>query len=415
MDSTTESLEALLLYGEQLLKAGSTAYRTRRAIDILASKMGIEALSLEISFRSIAATAKRRGETVTLIREIVYPGVNSSRLMELHLLATAAPDGVLATDLIEGLKRIEAAVHRHSPAATSVAVGLACGAFAFLNGGALTEMVTASIAGGLGQRLRARLMHRHLSPYGTYAICGLVASTIYVMLANLLVHLGLDSETRHAAGFVSAVLFLVPGFPMISAVLDLLQHETTVGLSRLAYVLMLMLMAALGLSVVIDLANISIDAAVTPKMDVWPLTGARLLASFVGAFGFAILFNGSLRNAVCVGMLAILGNGLRLALARDYGLSLPLSTFAGALVIGFFASLIRRRVNEPRMSLTVAGSVMMIPGVYTFETLVHFSKGEILAGLETGFLTTFVVGAMALGLAVSRFLSEPASFRRPNP
>jgi len=415
LDSTTESLEALLRYGEQLLKAGSTAYRTRRAIDILACKMGIEALSLEIGFRSIAATAKRRGETVTLIREIVYPSVNSTKLMELHLLASAAPDGVHASDLIAGLKRIEGAVHRHSIAVTSVAVGLACGAFAFLNGGALTEIVTASIAGGLGQSLRARLMHRHLSPYGTYAICGLVASTIYVALANLLVHLGLDTETRHAAGFVSSVLFLVPGFPMISAVLDLLQHETTVGLSRLAYVLMLMLMAALGLSVVIDLADISIDAAVAPTMDLWTLTGARLLASFVGACGFAILFNGSLRNAICVGMLAILGNGLRLALARDYGLSLPFSTFAGALVIGFFASFIRRRINEPRMSLTVAGSVMMVPGVYTFETLVHFSKGDILAGLETGFLTAFVVGAMALGLAVSRFLSEPASFRRPNP
>lgn len=142
MDSTTESLEALLRYGEQLLKAGSTAYRTRRAIDILACKMGIEAMSLEIGFRSIAATAMRRGETITLIREIVYPSVNSTKLMELHLLASAAPDGVLASDLIAGLKKIEGAVHRHSNVATSAAVGLACGAFAFLNGGTMTEMVT---------------------------------------------------------------------------------------------------------------------------------------------------------------------------------------------------------------------------------------------------------------------------------
>jgi hypothetical protein len=71
----------------------------------------------------------------------------------------------------------------------------------------------------------------------------------------------------------------------------------------------------------IDLANISIDAAVAPKLDLWTMTLSRLLASFVGAFGFAILLNGSLRNVVCVGRLAILGNRLRLALAREYGLA----------------------------------------------------------------------------------------------
>ncbi|HYE39718.1 MAG TPA: threonine/serine exporter family protein, partial [Ramlibacter sp.] len=105
----------------------------------------------------------------------------------------------------------------------------------------------------------------------------------------------------------------------------------------------------------------------------------------------------------------------RLALARDYGMSLPLATFVGALVIGFFASYIRRYVNEPRFSLTVAASVMMVPGVYTFEMLVYFNKGDILAGLEAGFLAAFVVGAMALGLAVSRFLSERTPTGRPSP
>jgi uncharacterized membrane protein YjjB (DUF3815 family) len=55
------------------------------------------------------------------------------------------------------------------------------------------------------------------------------------------------------------------------------------------------------------------------------------------------------------------------------GLGLSLSAFAGALVIGFFAPLIRRQVSEPRISLSVPASVMMVPGVYTFETLVPFS------------------------------------------
>jgi uncharacterized membrane protein YjjB (DUF3815 family) len=143
-------------------------------------------------------------------------------------------------------------------------------------------------------------------------------------------------------------------------------------------------------------------------MDFAWLVGARILSSFVGAFGFAILFNGSWRNALCVGILAILGNGMRLAL-RDHGLSLPLSTFIGALVIGLFASLMRRWVDESRISLTVAAAVMMVPGVYTFQTLVYLNHGDILAGLRSGVLAGFVVGAMALGLALARFVGEPRS------
>lgn len=54
---------------------------------------------------------------------------------------------------------------------------------------------------------------------------------------------------------------------------------------------------------------------------------------------------------------------------------------------------------------------MMVPGVYAFQTLVLFNHGEILSALRAAVLVSFVVGAMAMGLATARFVSEPQWLR----
>jgi uncharacterized membrane protein YjjP (DUF1212 family) len=408
LDSLAESVTALLRFAEHLLKAGSTAYEARQTVHGLAARMGVDKLSLDLGLRSITATAQRGSDTVTVVQEIGLPGVNSTNLRELQLLARNARQGLLAQELNAALQLAEAAPHIHSSMVTCLAVGLACGAFAFLNGSGLTEMLAVALAGGTGQCLRMALVRKRLNPYMVFAFSGLCAAAAYVLLFDLFGLYRPHPEAWAATGIVSSVLFLVPGFPMITAALDLLQSETQIAMSRLVHVLMLLLMAALGMSVVIALVHIAIGSTAPPTMNLAWLIGGRVVASFVGAFGFAILFNGSYRNAVCVGGLAIAGNGIRLAL-RDLGLSLPLSTFTGALVIGFCAALIRRWTNESRLSLTVAAAVMMVPGVYTFDTLVHLNHGNILAGLQSGVLAGFVVGAMALGLALGRFICEPRS------
>jgi uncharacterized membrane protein YjjP (DUF1212 family) len=398
----------LLRFGEQLLKAGSTAFEARQAIRTLAPRMGIDDISLILGWRSIAATASRAGETITVARDIVLPGVHSTNLRELQLVAARAGDGLVANELDTAVQRAEAMPHAHPAWVICAAVGIACGAFAFLNGSGPAEILAVILAGGAGQYLRSALVHRRFKPYGIFAVCGLCTAAAYVLLFTLFDWYRPQPQARVATGMVSSVLYLVPGFPMITAALDFLHYETQVALSRLVHVLIMLLMAALGMSVVIALAHVTIGPAAVPNAQPAWLAGGRLLASLVGAFGFALLFNGSYRNAAYVGVLAIAGNGLRLAL-RDDGLGLPLATFAGALVIGLGASLLRLWVREARASLTVAPAVMMVPGVYTFETLVYLNRGEILAGLQSGVLAGFVVGAMALGLAISNVIFESRS------
>jgi hypothetical protein len=46
------------------------------------------------------------------------------------------------------------------------------------------------------------------------------------------------------------------------------------------------------------------------------------------------------------------------------------------------------------------------PGTYAFQAVVLLSRGDVLAGLKAAVLGGFVVGAMALGLAVARLITD---------
>ncbi|MGB8631594.1 MAG: threonine/serine exporter family protein [Xanthobacteraceae bacterium] len=61
------------------------------------------------------------------------------------------------------------------------------------------------------------------------------------------------------------------------------------------------------------------------------------------------------------------------------------------------------RFNVPRMAMTVAPIVTMMPGVYAFEMIVLFNHGRMLEALQASGSCGFVVGALAMGLATARF------------
>lgn len=397
------TLEVLLRFGTLMLRSGGTAFRVRESLRILAGKLGLEGIAIQLSLNAIFATGWRQGESGTVVREVGSPGVNAHRLTALEELSREAPRSV--EELAASLNAIELIPHYYTILQTSLAVGAACGAFAVLNGGIGVEVLAAGLGGWAGQLLRSLLLRRQLNQYAVSALCAVCASGLYCLIAMLLVRAGFGVP-RHTVGFISSVLFLIPGFPLIAGLLDLLQHEFTASLTRLAYASMLMLSAALGLSFVIAFIGFSIEPAAPRDLSLPVLLVIRAIASFVAGSGFAVLFNCSLWNVVQVGLLSIVGNELRLAL-RDADWGLPLATFAGAFAVGIMASLARGWIDVPRITLTVPGVIMMVPGLFAFDALVLFNLGEVTAALRATVLFCFGVGAMAMGLAAARFVTQP--------
>ena len=399
-----EALEVLLRFGAMMLRAGDTAFRVRESMGTLATNMGLDSLALHVTIGGMTATVRRDGEFATLATEIAPLGINASRIGELERLARASQPGLTVTKLSADLDAIDTAPPFNSVLTVALAIGLASGSFSYLNGGDLLGTGAAVAAGSLGQFARSLMFRRRLNQYAVTALCAILASGFYCLVVASLASTGFGPS--HAVGFISSVLFLVPGFPLVAALLDLLQHQTVAGISRLAYATLVLSAAAFGLSCVAAIAGLTPTSpiAVTHAADVLTLA-LRAVASFAGGCGFAVLYNSSLRTVFAVGCLAVLGNELRLSL-HDFGMQLPPATFLGALAVGLLASLVRSRLHEPRIALTVPSIIIMTPGIYAFDTVVFFNQGDVLAAIEAGATCGFIVGAMAMGLAAARFISD---------
>jgi uncharacterized membrane protein YjjP (DUF1212 family) len=384
-----------------MLRAGNTATRTREWIDVIARKIGFDAVSVGLSLDSITVSVRRSGEWVTIMREIGPPAINVWRIAELVRLARTLGPQPAPHEIATKLAEIESTAPRYSVLQIAAAVGAASAGFAFINGAAAPEMIAAAIGGGIGQWLRMWLSRRHFNQYGVAASSAAAASGTYVVAAAVARQFGFEF-THYPSGFIASVLFLVPGFPLIAGLFDLLQYQTVAAVGRLAYGIMILLAVALGLSLIIEVAGI--DLSRQPPLElVYPLKLLlRAVASLVAGAAFAMLFNSSPPTILAAGLLALVANSLRLVLS-DMGMMPAPAAFFAALVIGLVAVLADQRFNVPRLATTVAPIVIMMPGVYAFEMIVLFNRGQMIDALQASALCGFVIGALAMGLATARF------------
>jgi uncharacterized membrane protein YjjP (DUF1212 family) len=243
----TDALEMVLRFGVMMSQAGNTAVRTRKWIDAIAPKLGFEAISAIVSLDSMTVSVRCGSEGLTAMRELGPPGINVCRIARLEQLARTLRPQTPPAELGVALAKIESAAPRYSLMQVAVAVGLASGGLAFLSGAAAPETVAAAIGGGSGQWLRLWLTRRRLNQFGAAALAAIMASGLFVLVAAVGSHFGF-SFVHHPAGFIASILFLVPGFPLIAGLFDLLQYQTLAAVSRLAYGVMMLLAVAFGLT-----------------------------------------------------------------------------------------------------------------------------------------------------------------------
>lgn len=145
-------------------------------------------------------------------------------------------------------------------------------------------------------------------------------------------------------------------------------------------------------------------------MILWDFLQDMLLAA-VPAVGFGMLFNVPRAVLIHCGLLGAGGHGLRFLLLRA-GVPIELATLVAASAISFVGVWQAQRLRAHPKVFTVAAVIPMIPGVALFTALITiqqiYQKGasqELLTqAINSGLRAFFIVGALALGLAMPGLL-----------
>ena len=393
--------------GIMMLACGTGAWRVRSSMNELSELMNITC-TVDIGLMSINYTCFDGDNSFTQSLCLTNTGVNTSQLnrLEKFVIHFQEKELLLSCDEIHSaLDEIERIHSLYSPVALAVSAALACGAFTFLLGGGMIEMLCAFIGAGIGNYIRCKLTKHHFTLFLCIISSVSAACFTYTVLLKLL-QLVFEVNLQHEAGYICSMLFIIPGFPFITSGIDLAKLDMRSGLERLTYAIIIIVVATITawlMALLLHLHPVNFPAL---SMSVPMHIILRLVFSFCGVFGFSIMFNSPWKLAATAALIGAVANTLRLELVDLASFPPAAAAFLGALLAGILASLIKNQAGYPRISLTVPSIVIMVPGLYLYRAIYNLGAMSLNTSASWFASAILIIVALPLGLIFARILTD---------
>lgn len=321
--------------------------------------------------------------------------------------------GVTVRQAHERLDMIEHRKPLYSPAFAGLASACACAAFVFLLGGGPYDMIGAFVGAGLGHWLRRRMFVHHLNQFFVTFVCVSVAALACTGMLRLIGLFDLVA-LQHDTAYIGAMLFVIPGFPMITGGLDMAKIDFPSGIQRVAYVLCIVLIATLAGWMVASIVHLNPQGF--EPLGLSPVVNCllRMVFAFIGVWGFSVMFNSPQRMCLVAAVIGMITDTLRLEIV-DMGVPAEAGAFIGALLAGLLASAWRSSVRRgllpphlgyPRICLTVPSIVIMVPGMYMYRAMFYLGAFDTLHALDWAFRAFMVIICLPIGLVMARVLTD---------
>jgi uncharacterized membrane protein YjjP (DUF1212 family) len=250
-------MQVVMRIGVLMLRSGTVSFRVEQAMHRTAQALGAERLDAFVTLTGIMASIHRKNQHYTQIARVKNVGADMNRLGAIERLSQTIPPQTNANTVCQILDRIESTPLLYPQPIRIVLVAIACGCFAVLNNGGAIEWLAATVGAGVGQSIRSYLQPSRLNVIAITIPCAAIATLFCHFTLQLLALIGWTTPNAQA-GFLAAVLFLVPGMPLVTAALDLVRFDLSSGIARVAHALIVMFSVAIGILVTIPLIGISI-------------------------------------------------------------------------------------------------------------------------------------------------------------
>lgn len=408
----SDKVSVIMRTGQLALSSGDSAWRVRDFMNRVAHVLGVT-VHADVSLVNIEATCIDGRESITEVVANPTAGVNTERvkLLEHYLHEVEALGREISIeafhDLLDVVERKGA---RYRPWQSGLASGMACGSFVFLLGGGPIEMAGAALGAGLGQFVRRLVGGRKVNQFVAVA-AGVAVSCVTYLLWLLFLSQWMADAMSHEAGYIGALLFVIPGFPLITSGFDLFQSEMRSGIERLAYALTIILTGTAVGWLVATTVLLYPDDFVPLGLSPVTLTALRLVFSFAGVYGFSVMFNSTPGMCVMASLIGSVSNTLRLSLVDFASMPPEAAALCGAFLAGILAAACKARTSIPRTAITVPSIVIMVPGLYMYRAVYYMGTFQPTDAVDWLIRAAMIVIFLPIGLIAARVLTD-ARWRR---
>ncbi len=379
--------------GLMMLSYGTGAWRVRDSMNTVARTLKMTC-SVDIGLVSLEYTCMDAHHSYTQAISLPSTSVNTTKLSQMERFIKEFDQSGSEMTIGEIHSRLEEIAHskgNYAPYQVGLAAALACSAFVFLLGGGPVEMFCSFIGAGLGNYVRRKMIDHHITLFAGVAVAVAVACLSY-LLALSLMQLTFNVSSRHEAGYIGAMLFIIPGFPFITSGLDISKLDMRSGLERMTYAIAIITVATLVGWIVALMVNLRPENFQALPLSALMLFLLRLPASFCGVFGFSIMFNSTPKMAAIAGCIGAIANTLRLELTDLTGIPAGAAAFLGALVAGLLASIVKRKIQYPQ--------------IYMYRAMYNIGLTSISVGTLWMTKALMIVVFLPMGLIAARILTD---------
>jgi uncharacterized membrane protein YjjP (DUF1212 family) len=399
------ALDAIALVAALLFAHGQTTERTIVAAERLGRALGVPVTALPYWGQ---LTVEIDGTTVSKIVPVKPLGVDMGRV----LAVTTVVDQICYGTLEASAARSALALAGRLPPVSTLRFTLlaAIGAaslgviFGVVDAASLLLIAVSAAIGALVRRSLAGFSgNPFIQPLCAAAIAGAVAG------AASRLHL---SEAITLIAFCPCMV-LVPGPHLLNGAIDLARTRIALGMARLAYagVLVLMICAGLWFGLVATGATLPAAGAAAPTPLVSDVMAAGCAVAAFGTF-FSMPWR-LLPFPIVVGMLA---HAVRWSVISMASANVATGAFVACILVSVVVTPVANRLHLPFAALGFSAVVSMMPGFFLFHAasalveLVSIGPGApalLLTSAAVNGTTAFlVILAMTLGLILPRLLFE---------
>ncbi len=233
-----------------LLQHGAESTLIVQLTHRLGTALGMDSVECALTPNAIILSTLLNGYCITTVRKNQDKGINMQIVTEVQRIVITAERKIYDFDIVKKkLHNLQA--FKYNRYLVAFMVGLSCACFARLAGGDPMVSLVTFFASMIAMFVRQFLGGRHYNPIIVFASTAFVAS----LIAGLSLKYQIGNEPQIA--LASSALLLVPGFPLINALADILKGHINMGLARWTIATVLTFGACLGIVLALSVLGIT--------------------------------------------------------------------------------------------------------------------------------------------------------------
>ncbi|MBR9726401.1 threonine/serine exporter family protein [Shewanella intestini] len=248
-ESQNDITRLVVQCAQLLLAYGAESELVEDISQRLGKALGLASIEISISSNSLVLTSLVHGRCITTTRRIRAHGINMMVVCELQRICLLAEKGIYGVNEVR--RRLSRVEPRSYPAKAVIPmIGLSCASFCHLLGGDVMACMLTLLASTIGMSVRLFIAKHHFNL--------LVNFSITAFCINIVAQLGYIypiTDTPQTA-MAASVLLLVPGFPLINAISDMVKGHMSVGIARWGQASLLTLASVIGITIAMQIGGI---------------------------------------------------------------------------------------------------------------------------------------------------------------